>query len=214
MRISAVVLPAALLATLLAFGCLQIVGFTEVPVLADGGGSDGPTDARGDAAADASADAGCGPLTCAGGCCSANKCVQLAGSPSACGTGGVQCVDCGGKNGSACVNNTCGCNSEKDCSQGNACTGNRCGTACGPPSAPCNGGCCDDGTCNSGKSTNACGSTGGACAHCGTCSLGPICIAREGMWRCGCNSEESPSCTSVCGASASCDNTTAMCVTK
>jgi formylglycine-generating enzyme required for sulfatase activity len=105
----------------------------------------------------------CLPSTCDGCCDGRGKC-QPGSQPSACGTGGLECVDCSALNGS-CREMTCS------------------------PTLPCNaatcGGCCDErGMCLSGTFAEACGGGGATCVHCGgqAClegRCGPGCVDRD-----------------------------------
>jgi len=119
---------------------------------------------------------------CHGGCCGGGTC-QPGTVASACGSGGA-CAVCDATNpsGSACVitgpmSGHCGCTSEGDCPDGQACLLAGiyiCTTECNAPNVTrCNVGCCSTppgpppyGTCQPGTADTACGNTGGTCVDC------------------------------------------------
>jgi hypothetical protein len=103
-------------------------------------------------------------ITCNGGCCNGDLCVD--GTLQAeCGANGGACVVCTG-NGTVCVGGSCGCRNETDCQAYNACTLGKCSGECGGPSSTaCNGGCCNSGVCAVGNAATACGLSG-ACVSC------------------------------------------------
>lgn len=99
----------------------------------------------------------CDPYECASGCCDYSSsmggtCVK-GNLPSACGTGGIQCVDCVAKGGSCdvntqtCTNCTPDCSSKYSCGQSDGC-GGICMKASGGQCGSQPGTVCDDqGTC-------------------------------------------------------------------
>ncbi len=98
-------------------------------------------------------DAGnCGPDTCNGCCLDDNQCAD-GREIGTCGSGGVECVECFGKNPetfAACIPQTAG----GSCSITESCTAESCV------------GCCKSGTCLVGNDDKACGHEGNACADC------------------------------------------------
>jgi hypothetical protein len=124
----------------------------------------------------------CGAGSCSG-CCSGNTC-QAGKVDTACGMGGVNCVDCTSF-GASC-----------DGAAGK-CKGGR--PTCGP--ATCASGCCDNNQCMPGNTTAACGGGGGACANCGSgsCDLATKTCKATPPPPCG------PSnCTGCCDAGGKC----------
>jgi hypothetical protein len=98
----------------------------------------------------------------------------------------------GNQSGSACVNATCGCNSESDCQPQQACnlTLNECSQTClsdGGSFSPCLDGCCGhvDGLCRPGDYDTACGSSS-QCRDCTRGSAGQLCLLFDAGYDCGC----------------------------
>lgn len=109
---------------------------------------------------------GCGPMTCASGCClpGVNRCMPYnQQSRFTCGTAGAQCAMCPG--GSQCTNGVCG-GGTTDAGTPPSCDATTCPT-----------GCCAFGRCVTGnqQSNFACGSAGQMCTQCTngtTCRMG------------------------------------------
>ncbi len=97
---------------------------------------------------------GCGPTSCASGCCANGQCVP--------GTTAIQC----GSGGGPCA----------ICKMPEQCVGQSCGSVqCG--AATCASGCCDaSGGCQPGTTEAACGSGG---ASCSACPSGQVCNSRK-----------------------------------
>ncbi len=152
----------------------------------------------------------CDSATCTGCCDPASQTCKSGNDSSACGKSGTACKKCDagqvcsngvcGK-GEKCSSSNCtGCCDGDTCKTGNTpafcgssgaackkcpgsyqCQSGVCNdpTQCGPSN--CTSGCCDQGKCLSGSSTNACGSGGKVCQSCkksqvcksGTCKLDP-----------------------------------------
>jgi hypothetical protein len=76
------------------------------------------------------------------------------------------------------------CTSSAGCATGEACnlTSGACGAACSS-AEPCNGGCCYGGTCSTGTTQIACG-TSGVCVSCIGKASGDACLSTGS---CGCN---------------------------
>jgi hypothetical protein len=129
-----------------------------------------------------------GSQPCNGGCCSAGQCNAGSGN-STCGANGLACIDCSSSpNGHVCLSGTtCGCTVAGDCPTGQACNTNThiCTSSCGGPNlTACNGGCCQNSTCQNGSVPAACGINGAACTVCGITA--DTCTA-AGACRCGLN---------------------------
>lgn len=168
----------------------------------------------------------CKPETCAG-CCLAGKCVA-GNTQEACGSGGLPCVVCEGKDscaqgqclpyGDKCNPTNCmGCCKADSCVAGD--TKEACGKgglaceacassqkceqgSCGCSPTTCSG-CCDAlGICRSGTDSAACGSAGGACKACAGSEgcVGGVCKGGAG---CG------PSSCPGCCAASKCEAGTA-----
>jgi hypothetical protein len=76
------------------------------------------------------------------------------------------------------------CTSSAECATGEACnvTSGACGGTCSA-AEPCNGGCCYGGTCSTGTTQIACG-TSGVCVSCKGKASGDACLSTGS---CGCN---------------------------
>jgi hypothetical protein len=142
---------------------------------------------------------------CQFGCCTAtnNGVCKNGMGDTTCGKSGV-CVDCSMQAaGHVCLpgTQTCGCTAAANCPPNEACdTGvHACTTACSG-NQPCNGGCCNKGTCAVGTAPTACGGMN-ACVDCTNNVAGHACVA--GI--CGCNS------ATDCGAQRACDVAKHMC---
>lgn len=101
----------------------------------------------------------CNPFTCKTGCCGPDGKCQEGKQPSACGKGGLACMNCAAM-GFGCTDQ--GCNAQATC-------------------AGCDG-CCKAGTCNPNGKTqdNACGKNGEVCVDCTSsgrvCNGGGVCM--------------------------------------
>ncbi len=140
-----------------------------------------------------------------GFCCgSMNTCVAV--DDHDCGLAGAACVDCGKDPAGPVCNKmagVCGCGSSKDCPLGEACLAGVCGTKC-DANDPCNGGCCENGTCVPGTQANACG-FGGTCVSCLGNLKGAGCVVGNNTSACGCNS------AADCPPYQACDPSTHLC---
>jgi hypothetical protein len=183
---------AVLLAVLLAvaLAVAPLAGCTATAAVGDGGAAaDAATDgAHPDGATDAAADSagGCGPATCASGCCTGGSCV-VPPFATACGSGGASCVDCSADpRADSCASGGCVCAAAgARCPEGQFCYAAGC-RSCQPdcagkcagaddgcvgtcPANGCTGGCCTaDKACLAYASQGgaACGFAGAACASC------------------------------------------------
>ena len=152
----------------------------------------------------------CDPANCSGCCDATSQTCKSGNDSAACGKSGTACKTCDAgqvcKNGVCGKGDKCSSSNCTGCCDGDTCkTGNTpafCGsngvsckncpssyqcqsgvcndpTQCGPSN--CKSGCCDQGKCLSGSSTNACGTAGKTCQICkksqvcssGTCKLDP-----------------------------------------
>jgi hypothetical protein len=137
---------------------------------------------------------------CNGECCVAGACTTTCtGNPN-----GSQCV---GQNGVY----QCGCFGLTDCAADEACdsTKHACTTACDTQMQPCNGGCCNNGTCAAGTSDAVCGGVMpnsnlvGMCTSCASSLIGGHCAysGGQGDYACGTCSTNGD-----CNAPATCQN--------
>ena len=112
---------------------------------------------------------GCDAESCPHGCCDAQDQCQTSNSIFQCGQGGVACVACGATQ--QCIIGVCTGNSSGTGGSSGA-TGGGSGTAGGGTGVTCSdicAGCCDEqGLCQGGSSTEACGASGVTCAACGS----------------------------------------------
>ncbi|MSP58781.1 MAG: hypothetical protein EXR72_00285 [Myxococcales bacterium] len=154
-------------------------------------------------------------VKCPVGCCSnaaGGVCVNGTANDF-CGLTGI-CTNCmGAAAGKACrANFLCGCDKAADCPTGWACDTalHACTTQC-TVNQICNGGCCSNGTCQTGKDGALCGVTGNACLDCSQNKLGHGCAAGA----CGCTTAADcgplqacdvakKQCTSVCNVNQPC----------
>jgi hypothetical protein len=169
---------------------------------------------------------GCKPETCPG-CCLAGSCVP-GNTKEACGSGGLACVICEGKD--TCAQGQClpfgdKCNPTNcmGCCQADSCVAGDQKESCGKGGLPCEAcassqkcekgscgcspttcsGCCDAiGICRSGTEAAACGSSGGGCK---ACSSGNSCGPSTCQGCCASGKCEAGTSTGACGRNgASC----------
>ncbi|MBZ5637609.1 MAG: hypothetical protein LAO51_02510 [Acidobacteriia bacterium] len=134
----------------------------------------------------------CDPISCPLGCCSGTTCATP--SASACGIGGVGCVNCG-MVADSCVDGVCRCDGGSACGAGQQCVNGAC--ACSATSCPA--GCCSGTTCTAPPDPSACGIGGAACIDCGL--TGDACVGGV----CHCDGG------SACGSGQRCFNGTCIC---
>jgi hypothetical protein len=121
-----------------------------------------------------------GTCTCKGtscsGCCDNNHCRQ-GNTVALCGTGGAPCKSC--DDGKECTVDACNAG---QCSNTNRLPGTLCANNTGKCyNGTCCTGCWDGTTCQTGNTSQACGTGGDTCANCGTglCVAGKCCA---GCW--------------------------------